>query len=36
MSQYANLLRRHKITIPELQASLQENDDSSSDSSDSD
>jgi len=32
MYQYANLLRRHKIAIPELKASLQENDDSSSDS----
>merc|ERR1712048_367964 len=32
MYQYANLLRRHKIPIPELQVSLQENDDSSSDS----
>merc|ERR1711974_311338 len=37
MYQYANLLRRNKIPIPRLQASLQENESSSdSDSSDSD
>eukprot|EP01083_Nonionella_stella_P314263 1131504_1 len=36
MYQYANLLRRHKIDIPELQVSLQENESSSDSDSDSD
>eukprot|EP00483_Globobulimina_turgida_P008577 UN08595 len=36
MYQYANLLRRHKIPIPELQVSLQENESSSESDSDSD
>eukprot|EP01084_Bolivina_argentea_P255954 430719_1 len=35
MYQYANLLRRHKIPIPELQASLHENESSSESDSDS-